>query len=350
MATNNKPKFGTNFKPRASIGNKTETTKNIGFGNISEEDKKELRFKLDSGRNTEIKESTPIDISSFIPNTDYIIKKIPRSKLKPAPEEWNFFSKPDKKKLLRLAESIYYNGLLQPIIVREMNSEGNIYQILAGHSRDEAYNVLYDVMEDPKYLEIEAIIFKYGSISDTQAEDIICDTNFMQRGNLPAREMAKCVYLKAKRLKEKTNYGSGDVADKIAEEYKIKRTSVFMWKKLANLIPEFQDLIDNRKITLKNAYKLASLSEENQKTLYNECSNYISNESVRSINTKDNIEDIIKQVENNFGVEIRSFRYEIPENKLHNPKDEALLLFLDPKKKERILELLNQIDGLYFLS
>ena len=123
-----------------------------------------------------------------------------------------------------------------------------------------------------------------------------------------------------------------------------------MWKKLANLIPEFQDLIDNRKITLKNAYKLASLSEENQRILYNECSNYISNESVRSINTKDNIEDIIKQVENNFGVEIRSFRYEIPENKLHNPKDEALLLFLDPKKKERILELLNQIDGLYFLS
>ena len=346
MATN-KPKFGTNFKPRASIGDKTETTKNIGFGKISEEEKQELRFKLNSGKTTEIKETAAPDLTSIIPSSDYIIKKIPRSKLKPAPEEWNFFSKPDKKKLLMLAESIYYNGLLQPIIIREMNQEGSIYQILAGHSRNEAYDVLYDVTEDSKYLEIEAIIFKYGSINDIQAEDIICDTNFMQRGNLPAREMAKCVFLKAKRLKEQHHYGAGSIADKIAEEYKIKRTSVFFWKKLVNLIDEIQDLVDNRRITLKNAYKLASLSQEDQKRLFDECSNYISNESVRSINTKDSIENIIKTIEDNFGVEIRSIRYEIPETRLRSPKDEPLLLFLDPKKKEEILRALSLIDGIY---
>ena len=344
MAT--KQKFGINFKPRASIGDESKTTKNIGFGKISENEKEVLRAKLLSGTNTEIK-TEAIDISSVLPNTEYTIKRIPRGLLKPAPEEWNFFSKPDKKKLIMLAESIYLNGLLQPIIVREMNESGTIYQILAGHSRNDAYGILYDIFEEDRFLEIEAIVFKYGVINDTQAEDIICDTNFMQRGNLPAREMAKCVFLKAKRLKEKNHYGSGDIADKIAEEYKIKRTSVFMWKKLANLIDEFQDLIDNRKISLKNAYKLASLSKDDQRTLFNECSSYISNESIRNINTKDDIHNIIRTIEENFGVEVKSYRYEIPETKLRNPKDQPLLLFLDPKKKDEILKLISQIDGLY---
>lgn len=344
----NKQKFGTNFKPRAVIGEESKTTKNIGFGIISEEDKEELRSKLkaniDTAKDTINK---AVDLSSIMPDVGYIVKKIPRGLLKPAPEEWNFFSKPDKKKLLLLAESIYYNGLLQPIIVREMNEQGTIYQILAGHSRNDAFAVLYDITEDSKYLEIEAIVFKYGELNDKQAEDIICDTNFMQRGNLPAREMAKCIFLKVKRLKEDYTYGAGAIADKIAEQYKIKRTSVFMWKKLANLIDELQDLVDNRKITLKNAYKLASLSKDDQREIYKECFNYISNESIRSINTKDSVEDIIKTIEDNFGVEIKSFRYEIPETKLRNPKDEPILLFLDSKKRDQILDALRHIDGLY---
>lgn len=346
----NKPKFGTNFKPRTSIGNQAKTTKNIGFGSISEEDKQELRNKLKANVDTTQEINKTVDLSSIIPDTGYTIKKITRSSLKPAPVEWNFFSKPDKKKLLLLAESIYYNGLLQPIIVREMNSEGTIYQILAGHSRNDAYAVLFDITDDKKYLEIEAIVFKYNELNDTQAEDIVCDTNFMQRGNLPAREMAKCIFLKAKRLKENYTYGAGAIADKISEQYKIKKTSVFMWKKLANLIDEFQDLIDNRKLTLKNAYKLASLDQDTQRIILKECYNFISNESVKGIDPKAPVEDIINSIEKNFGVSIKSVRYEIPETKLKNVKDEPLLLFIDPRKKQEILKQLSLIDGAYTVN
>lgn len=346
MATKQRPKFGANFTPRSQVDSKVNSTKNIGFGNLNDDEKKDLRNKLINSNNVNLEKNT-VDISSIIPSSNYEIKKISRSLLKPAPEEWNFFSKASKDDLLLLAESIYANGLLQPIIVREMDPQGRTYQILAGHTRNEAYNILYDVLQDSKYLEIEAIIFPYGVITDNQAQDIICDTNFMQRGNLPAREMAKCVFLKAKRLKENSHRGMGSIADKIAEEYKIKRTSVFMWQKLANLIPELQNIIDNRKITLRNAYKLAFLSHEDQLKLINECSNYLSNEALKAIKTTDTLDQIIQKIESNFGVQIKSVRYEVFETELNSPKDEPILVFIAPTKKDEIVNAINKISGAY---
>lgn len=343
-----KTKFGSNFKPRAQIGSEAKTTKNLAFGSLSNEDKANLRNKLAANSFNQKEEIK--DISSVIPSTGYYIKKIARSYLKPAPDDWNFFSKPSKDDLLLLAESIYYNGLLQPIIVREMDNTGRTYQILAGHTRNEAYNILYEVLQEPKYLEIEAIIFPYGIIQDEQAQDIICDTNFMQRGNLPSREMAKCVFLKAKRLKENSSYGEGSIANKIAEEYKIKKTSVFMWKKLANLTDELQNIVDNRKITLKNAYKLAFLSHEDQLKLIDECSNYISNESLKTVKTSDSLSDMIQKIENNFGVQFKHVRYIVAETELNNVKDVPLLIYVSPSKKEEIINQINNIDGAYVVK
>lgn len=334
-----KPSFGSNFKPRASVGEEAKITKNIGIGTFSQQDKEELRKKLNSTTSNIIEET--VDFSTIIPNADYEIKKVQRSKLKPAPDEWNFFSKPTKDKLIIMAESIHKNGLLQPIIVREMNESGSSYQILAGHTRNEAYGLLFDTLDDTQYLEIEAIVFKYGAINDSQAEDIVCDTNFMQRGNLPPREMAKCVFLKTKKLKENYSYGSGSIAQKIAEEYKIKKTSVFMWQRLANLIDEIQDLVESRKITLKNAYVLAALDKDSQLRLVKECSNFISNESIKSINIKDPIDKIIETIENNYGITYKSVRYEVSEAELKNPKDEPILVYVNKKQKEELLSLIN---------
>lgn len=340
-------KFGSNFAPKATVGAKADTTKTIGFSGLSEEEKENLKTKLSSDE--EIKEDV-VDITSVIPDENYVIKKISRAKLKPAPDEWNFFSKPSKDKLIELAESVYHNGLLQPIVVREMDPEGRTCQILAGHTRNAVYDLLYEILEDPKYLEIESIIYPYNTVDDEQAQDIICDTNFMQRGNLPSREMAKCIYLKAKRLKEDSSRGDGGIAQKIADKYNIKKTSVFMWKKLANLIDELQDIIDARRITLKNAYKLAFLSKEDQQKLLDTCSNYLSNESLKLVKPNDDLDTIIQKIENNFGVANKSFRYDILETQLRSIKDEPILVFASPDKKVAIIEAINKIDGAYIIN
>lgn len=346
-----KQSFGTNFKPRAQINGEVESTKNIAFATLSEEDKADFRAKLNT-KDINILEdkATQIDISKIVPDKDYYIKKIARQFLKPAPDEWNFFAKPDKNKLILLAESIYKNGLLQPIIVRELDPEGRNYQILAGHTRNEACNILYDVLQDSKYLEIEAMVFPYNTLEDYQAQDIICDTNFMQRGNLPPREMAKCVFLKAKRLKENTSYGQGSIAEKIAAEYNLKRTSVFFWKKLNNLIDELQDIIETRNITLKNSYKLASLTPEEQKKLIEEGLNYISNDALKGVKSTDSLDVILSKIIDDYGVSYKSYRYDIKDTQLVNPKDLPILVFADSKKRKEIIELINKIDGAYVVE
>lgn len=351
----NRKKYGTNFAARATVGSQNVvTTQNIGFAKLSKDDVSSLREKLmsDTANTSADNNNFELDktVLGIIPNKEYKLQKLERAKLKPAPDEWNFFAKADKNKLIMLAESIYQNGLLQPIIVRSMAPDDSIYQILAGHTRNEAYKILYDVLEDPKYLYIDALVFPYKSIEDYQAQDIICDTNFMQRGNLPARDMAKCVFLKAKRLQENHIYGQGSISERIAEEYKIKRTSVFMWKKLANITDELQKVIDARKITLKNAYKLASLSHEDQDVLIELCSNYLSNESLRDVKPNDSLDTIVNKVEKDFGVSSRSLRYEIPETRLKNPKDEPILVFADSKLKDKIIEEIKKISGAYVID
>ena len=45
------------------------------------------------------------------------------------------------------------------------------------------------------------MVYDYGAINDDQAQEIISDTNFVQRSNLPARDKALCIYNKMKMLK-----------------------------------------------------------------------------------------------------------------------------------------------------
>lgn len=336
-------KFQASFSPRSKIDGEVKTTKNIAFGSLTQQELDALKEKLNE--KTTITESLPVEDGSrnIIPE-GYEIRKIPRSQLENAPDEWNFFSKPDKSKLLMMAESIYVNGLLQPIVVRELDV--NRYQILAGHTRNTVFGILFDMLGDDKYLYIDAIIYPKNTLNDTQAQDIICDTNFMQRGNLPPREMTKCIMRKAQRLKEDHSYGGGDIASKIAEEYHIKRSMVFVWKKLSNLIDEFNDIVENKTITVKNAYKLACLSQEDQKSLYRSHGNFITNESLRTVKASHSLKDIEKIIEEQFGVRTFSVRYEVPETFLHSPKDSPLLVYVSDKDRERLLEAI-RINGGY---
>lgn len=339
-------KFQASFTPRSKIDGEVKTTKNIAFGNLSQQELDALKEKLNE--KSTITEPIPIkDESRDIIPEGYEIKKIPRNQLENAPDEWNFFSKPDKSKLLMMAESIYVNGLLQPIVVRELGEDR--YQILAGHTRNTVFGILYDMLGDDKYLYIDAIIYPKDALSDNQAQDIICDTNFMQRGNLPPREMTKCIMRKAQRLKEDHSYGGGDIASKIAEEYHIKRSMVFVWKKLANLIDEFNDIVENKVITVKNAYKLACLSQEDQRSLFCSHGNFITNESLRTVKPSHTLKDIEKIIEEQFGVKTFSVRYEVPETFLKNSKDTPILIYVSDKDKERLLEAI-RINGGYIFG
>ena len=268
-------------------------------------------------------------------------KIIPMDQLQPAPIEWNYFSSLSDEKKTLMAESIYYNGLLQPIIVRSLNKDNTKFEILAGHHRTEAYNVLYEITGDKKYREIEAKVFPYKSLTNEQAREIVEDTNFVQRGNLSAKDKALCIYNKAKALK---NRGvKGDIMDMVAGHFGIDRSTVFFWKKIVDLIPEFSDMFSEGKITLVTAARIASFPPGIQKQLY-ENKEYVTNETMAKVRAKDDPSEILDKLKkaslpnagNFYGNIIKSetkdSKYTITVDTPPTPSLKPILLYLPEEK------------------
>ena len=127
--------------------------------------------KYEDTLDTDQKAISNADIFDKYENLKSEIKIVPIFMLQPAPDDWNFFKPLPAERLAALAESIYAQGLLQPIVVRELDEEGTELQILAGHNRVKAFVALQKALplEKENYASIEAKVFKYGMISDKQA-------------------------------------------------------------------------------------------------------------------------------------------------------------------------------------
>ena len=292
----------------------------------------------------------PEEVPEFIPE-GYRFDLVDYRKLKNADEQWNFFSKPSDAKISDLALSINQNGLLQPIIVREIDDADYKYEILAGHTRKAAYEMLYKSTGDSKWLYIKAIIYDKGKLSDLDAKEIIVDTNFFNRGNLPPGDMAKCIKYKAQCIKDNSRYGSGSVAEKIAEKYKISKSSVTQWQAIARLSDQLLQLFNEKKISLKNAYKLSVLTQEQQAVLYNECKESISNKAVEAVkldwpvNITKLTADINAYVAPK-GLAIYSKTYE--KKKLSRKKGDLTLVFVNKDCREELAQILKE-KGLGFI-
>ena len=318
-------KFGLINKP-VVIG---EDNKKLSI--LSDESREQLKETI---RKQQIKkEAKTIDISEYLPE-QYVQRQVSIDVLEEAPDTWNFFVKPSKEKIIALAESIYYNGLLQPIVVRELDNKGKRIQILAGHTRVEAYRALRETVGGEDYDMISALVFPFDTLSDDQAEDIVCDTNFMQRGTLSTMETAKCIQLKAKRIREKgRKRGEGSIAAKISEYYHIKRASVFRWQRIANLIPELVELGEQRNLTADSLYKLSGFSPREQERLYTRARDYISNNSLRNVKTKHTIEDAIHIIKDD--KVLRTIRYTVSAEELNGRR--PVLLLIDQTRYDDVL-------------
>lgn len=324
-------KFGLTNKPVAIGSNDAR------LSILTEETKEELKQRITRGNKKEPRPDT-VDITQYLP-TEYVYQTVPYEVLEPAPDEWNFFVRPSKEKILALAESIYYNGLLQPIVVRVLDRNGKRLQILAGHTRVEAYRILRETLQDDTYATIPALVYPYTTLSDEKASDIVCDTNFMQRGTLTPTETAKCIALKAKRLRGNALRSKEPIADRIAEYYHMKRSSVFRWQRIANLIPELAALAETRQLTTVNMYKLAAFSPEEQKKLIKRAADYISNNTLRAVTTKHKIEDIIRIIKEDKAPTI-SIHYSVSADKLNGRR--PILILADSEQYQDILKIIKQ--------
>lgn len=211
--------------------------------------------------------------------SDY--EEIPLKLLVSAPEHWNFYKPLDESKMLELMQSIEEIGLQNPIIV---SKDKDTYTILAGHNRKMAFQRLED-MHGEEYSKIPARVYKSEDINDNIAQQIVIDTNWVQR-ELTKMEKAKSIIHKKRLIEERRASGElpikGRTRDLIASYFNVAGRHVDRFVKLANLIPSLGELIDSEEIPLSSGFSLSALEPNIQKWIYENFRDKISSGTLTS--------------------------------------------------------------------
>ena len=145
----------------------------------------------------------------------------------------------DKESLNELAESIRLHGLIQPIIVNQMEDG---YMIIAGERRFRACKLC-------GLKEIDAIVKQYSN--KLVAEIAIIEN--LQREDLNPVEVAKGI----KQLMEE--YGL--TQEKVSERLGKSRSAIANSLRILSLYPEVLELVEKGKISFGHAKILASITE-----------------------------------------------------------------------------------------
>ena len=145
----------------------------------------------------------------------------------------------DKESLNELAESIRLHGLIQPIIVNQMEDG---YMIIAGERRFRACKLC-------GLKEIDAIVKQYSN--KLVAEIAIIEN--LQREDLNPVEVAKGI----KQLMEE--YGL--TQEKVSERLGKSRSAIANTLRILSLYPEVLELVEKGKISFGHAKILASITE-----------------------------------------------------------------------------------------
>lgn len=165
----------------------------------------------------------------------------------------------DDESMTELTESIKEYGLLNRIIVRPLEDKQDEYEIISGHRRVHAAELL-EIKEVPAVVHF---------IDRDQATILMVDSN-CQRENLSLMEKARSYRMKLDAIKHQgktsCHYGAKLRSDEtIAESSKDSARQIQRYIRLTCLMPELQEFVDNGKMKMLPAYELSFLNEEAQR-------------------------------------------------------------------------------------
>lgn len=165
----------------------------------------------------------------------------------------------DDESMTELVESIKEYGLLNRIIVRPLEDKQDEYEIISGHRRVHAAEIL-------EMKEVPAVVH---FIDRDQATILMVDSN-CQRENLSLMEKARSYRMKLDAIKHQGKSSCHNGAklrsdETIAESSKDSARQIQRYIRLTYLVPELQEFVDNGKMKMLPAYELSFLNEEAQR-------------------------------------------------------------------------------------
>lgn len=164
--------------------------------------------------------------------------------------------------MTELVESIKEYGLLNRVIVRPIENNTEEYEIISGHRRVHAAELL-------EMKEVPAVVH---FIDRDEATVMMVDSN-CQRENLTLMEKARSYRMKADALshqgkslgqnvpKSEDNRTTAKIGNEAGDSYKTVQRLI----RLTYLVPELQGFVDSGKMKMLPAYELSFLNEEAQR-------------------------------------------------------------------------------------
>jgi ParB family chromosome partitioning protein len=163
----------------------------------------------------------------------------------------------DDEPMTELVGSIKEYGLLNRIIVRPLEDKPDEYEIISGHRRVHAAELL-EIKEVPAVVHF---------IDRDQATIMMVDSN-CQRENLSLMEKARSYRMKLDAIKHqgtsRHSVEKSEVSAELISENDSGRT-VQRLIRLTYLVPELQAFVDSGKMKMLPAYELSFLNEEAQR-------------------------------------------------------------------------------------
>ena len=165
----------------------------------------------------------------------------------------------DDESMAELLESIKQYGMLNRIIARPLEDKQDEYEIISGHRRVHAAELL-------GMKEVPAVVH---FIDRDEATVMMVDSN-CQRENLTLMEKARSYRMKLDAIKHqgtsRQSVGKLDESAELISENDSGRT-VQRLIRLTYLVPELQQFVDTGKMKMLPAYELSFLNEEAQRDI-----------------------------------------------------------------------------------
>lgn len=160
----------------------------------------------------------------------------------------------DDEAMEEMVESIKEYGVLVPAIVRPREQGG--YEILSGHRRHHA-STLAGMSTMPAIIK---------ECNDDEATVIMVDAN-IQREDILISEKALAYQMKYEAMKHQGVAG-GSSLQEISEQSGESMKSIQRLICIASLNKELLDMVDSKKLGIRQGVDLSFLSEEQQQTVY----------------------------------------------------------------------------------
>lgn len=173
----------------------------------------------------------------------------------------------DDENMLELVESIKSRGLIQPVLVRPLDD--GTYEMVSGHRRKRAFELA----------NIEKIPARVQELTRDEAILSMVDSN-LQRDEILPSEKAFAFKMRLEAMKRQgqrtdlTSNPSGgklkgkETAEIIGEEVGESQTQIRRYIRLANLIPELLNLVDEKLIAMRPAVEISYFTPEAQMWLF----------------------------------------------------------------------------------